>query len=926
MEVLNYQNFDIWIEKKTDGRYPVVVAPPSLDDDEYLRDDILSPEFSSLMESFDKNKSSREELERVGKHLFECLFRGRVLTRFHNVLGKVLEDDETGVRIRLFIKAPEIAVLPWELLYDQRRFLATWIKTPVVRYLRISEGNRKLTIKPPIKILVAIPSFSGLKTLDEERIVKSAFADLERKNLVKLVFMTDRVSHETIKNKLRDEGPFHVFHFIGHGCFKKDEDDGYLLVNRDPTGPDDVEFLVDVEKLEQLSAEEFADLFQNHLTMKLIVLNSCLGAKLSSVRPLSGVVPRLFGREIPAVVAMQYPVLDAAAARFAAEFYGSLCKGYQRGLVDVAVTNARNNMRSGKLRHDLSFAASVLFMRSDSGVIFHLPLDEPVNNSVRSVETADERPAPGGAGSLRTAFQAAASQIQLVSDAPRLTAVKEAQGKNIEVVEKLKSQATTIDEHKALDEELQAEKSEFEKLERQLSGVFKATARISRAALVLGAFIFFASTFGLFNVVGIDDTFQRVSSNYLRGELLGGRSFADDHIRVIVLDENTPPVNGVPSKNRIDDRRFHAEMIDALAQAGASVVAIDIYPNAESKDWDAGLADAIKRAEDLGTHVIIGTKGVTPSGQPMSNIPPVLREALGDKIGNVEAGRIFAGFVPAMKAVALGTEITEGPRAQMSDRNAAVAPSFVLQVIRYFRLPKDARAADISFDREARRVNLIGHNNDIGSIPVNDDAMLYYFSPANEDILAGVRRPYQQVYADLKKPGALDEFRNRIVMIGYRSDQDVHYVNGVRQMPGVEIQACVASNIFQRISLRRLSAVQNALIIVLMMGIGLLLQTKPMHRFSIKLRRFESPVLRRLITIPVPLLVVVALYLTAIYFIYSRTNWEIDMTYHIAALFAAYWFGNFLREKRYLAAKVQPKPEKPQTPQLLPHEEVAAGA
>ena len=913
---LKYDNFDIWIEKERDGRYPVVLWPPSFAVNEFLSEEISSQDLAKNWEAFDKNEASRDVLEKVGRTLFNCLFHDSILNKFNSEFGKIRDDDAKGLRIRLFIQDPTIAKLPWELLYDPSRslFLATWIKTPVVRYMRVSDGNRGLDVDRTLKVLVAIPSFSGLNVVEEERIIRSAFAEMEKKKLVQLEFMTDRVSIETLSNRLDEKGPFHIFHFIGHGCFKKGEDDGYLLVNRDPTGDEsDSDELIDVEQLEQLSAEDFSDLFKNHSSMKLVVLNSCLGAKVSHTKPLAGIVPKLFAREIPAVVAMQYPIMNEAAVRFAAKFYGTLCKGYQRGLIDVAVTEARNLMHI-KGRSELSFATPVLFLRSDSGAIFDLQLDDPYEEvDLPSVTLSADTEKGLASGQLRSGFRMfwnlIAGPIHLASDAPRLTALKEAREKNIEIVEEKQRLATTYEEANALNRELEHEKFQVEQIDRRLSGVVAATLKISRAALALGLVIFLNSTFGLFNLAGIDDFFQRVSSNYLRGELLGGRSFADDQIRVIMVDRNKR-IGGFPSQKRSDDRAYHAEMIDALAQAGASVVAIDIYPNGPSPA-DEALASAINRAEQAGTHVIMGTKGVTESGEPLTEIPQVLRQALSDKIGNVQTGLILAGFRPAMKALALGTEITAGDQANL------VTPSFVLQVIRHFNLPANTRAASVSFDREHRTIRLLPHDGSPArSIPVNDDDLFYYFSPASEDILRGVRRSYQDVYARRTEPNGLQEFRRKIVMIGYDIDTDLHYVNGVRQMPGVEIQACVASNILQGISLRHLSTLQNGLIILLMTVIGLVLQTRPLRRFSIQLP-FESPVLRKLITIPVPLLVVLFLYLVVIYFIYSRTNWEIEMTYHVAALFLSYWVGNLIHEKRDSLASLIQKLKPPKSEEVV---------
>jgi CHASE2 domain-containing sensor protein len=550
-------------------------------------------------------------------------------------------------------------------------------------------------------------------------------------------------------------------------------------------------------------------------------------------------------------------------------------------------------------------------MRSDSGAIFDLRLDPP---PVPKAPILGINPV-GVALPLSTSpslipllWHKATDAIRLVSDAPRLTALKDAREKNIEVVERLTRQARTVDEQNALVEELESERTEFKKLEQRLSGVVSASVKLSRTALSLGVILFLASTFGLFNIVGIDDYFQRVSSNYLRGAS-GGSLFADDKIRIILAQNGQPPLEGAPGPTH---RPRHAEMIDALTQAGASVVALDTFPD-EPSEWDVALANSIKRAEAAGTHVIIGTDDVKASGEPETNIPETLKEALPDKIGNVKVGYTLAGFLPATKAIKLANEI------QTSERQPWLYPSLVLQTIRYFNLPANARPADVSFDRERRTMNLVADDKLIQSIPVNDNQMRYYFSPPTEDVLTGVRRTYQDVYANRNKPESLQEFRGKIVMIGYEADDDVHYVNGVRKMPGVEIQACVASNILQRVSLRRLSDIQNGLILLLMIGIGFALQTKLMQRFSIKLP-FESPVLKKLITIPVPLLVVLLLYLTAIYLIYSRTNWEIDMTYHIAALFMAYCFGNYVQEKRSRVAAPERKLE------LAQHEEVPADA
>jgi hypothetical protein len=82
---------------------------------------------------------------------------------------------------------------------------------------------------------------------------------------------------------------------------------------------------------------------------------------------------------VPAVVTMQFPITDEAAATFAQEFYKRLCAGEDAGQVDVAVTYARV-MLAALHTGDHSWAAPVLYTHAADGVIYRLPMQtsEPV--------------------------------------------------------------------------------------------------------------------------------------------------------------------------------------------------------------------------------------------------------------------------------------------------------------------------------------------------------------------------------------------------------------------------------------------------------------------------------------------------------------------------------------------------------------------
>ncbi len=895
-----YNNFDIRIRAESENRYAVYVNDS--DYAEYLCDELLSPDVRAKLMAFEKNESNRQELKEVGLHLFNCLFRGTVLNQFHIAFGEVKDDESKGLRIRLRIQPPEIAALPWELLYDpyRARFLATWTKTPVTRFLKISEVNRQLAIKPPVRVLVAIPAFSGLAVDKEEKIVREAFKDLEGKKLVHLEFMHGKVSTTTIANKLDEGPPFHIFHFIGHGCFKKGEEDGYILVN--PDGDEySTEFVpTEFEKLAYMCAEDFADLFMNHPSMKLIVLNSCQGAQVSSIRPLAGVVPRLFGREIPAVVAMQYPILDEAALRFSNRFYRTLCKGYERGLIDSAITSARNLMHV-KGRDDLSFATPVLFMRSESGAIFDLKDEPDEPTGVEEDVTPDalfKEPAKPATSFVNRFWRSLTAPVRWINDAPRLEAVRAARNETLAGLEKKKPAAQSQEELVSLQKEIDHEQREAQSLDVRLSRAVRATIAVAAIALVLSSAVFLASALGL--LYAVDNYLQEKSAAYLRSNKLGGTALGDDQMRIVVVDETS--VNGMPSQKPEEDRQYHVQMINGLARAGAKVIAIDIYLEGDT-DWDSELAQSIKQAAATGTQVILGTYGYTPEGRPQ-NLPDELRELPDDHFGNVNVALL--GSSPGLQWVKLGDRITSGRQF--------IAPSFILQAVRQFRRTGEA-VPYVLFNKSDGEINLLnGPEELVTPIPVEGEAMHYYFNVPDDSTLGTVRSTYQDVLANRDRPGALQGFQGKLVMIGYRDE--AHRV-GTRSIPGVEVQAAIVANILQGAHLKKLTGIKNGVAILLLVGIGIILQTRKLRRFSIALP-FLSPGLQKFFRIPLHLIFVTLLYLAVIYFIYSRTTWVVDISYHLVALVLSYWVAGFFMHAPHnlmdgIYKQLQP-PQKPEVP------------
>ena len=86
------------------------------------------------------------------------------------------------------------------------------------------------------------------------------------------------------------------------------------------------------------TATELARLLVDHFSLRLVVLNACLGAKADAGDTLTSTSSVLVRRGVPAVVAMQHEIGDQAAVEFARSFYTALANWKP---VDESVAEAR---------------------------------------------------------------------------------------------------------------------------------------------------------------------------------------------------------------------------------------------------------------------------------------------------------------------------------------------------------------------------------------------------------------------------------------------------------------------------------------------------------------------------------------------------------------------------------------------------------
>jgi CHASE2 domain-containing sensor protein len=846
---VDYKNFNLRIEPKLNDSYPVVVES---DQGEATGKFVLSAECLELAEQLkqieDLDAASPAPMN-LGASLYRCLFENDIGRMLDKSLGAVT-DKEQGLRIRLRLTPAEIAALPWEVLYDQQAkcFLATSDKTPLTRYIELSQPIKALTTEPPVKVLTLIPGGSGLDVETEERIISQALGNLDS---VEMRVLKDKVTRSEISRALVDD-EYHILHFIGHGVFENE--DGYLLINSEDGGED------------RISAATFADFFRNYPCLKLVVLNACQGAEVAATRELAGVAPQLVARGVPAVVAMQYPISDHAALVFAKEFYLKLCSGWSRGQVEMAVSHARNRIRMDVEKEPVAFATPVLFMRSDTGIIFDLENSEQQQPFWRR---------------LLTLFGSAP-----VKNVSRLKQVKRTHEKNIEVLDESTRDADDETRGQAL-EEIEREREAIAAVDQRIVHWNRAFLASVLAALVM----FFVGYTGLFDVFHADDWLATRFIPYMDEYVAKPFSPA---VRLILADEGANGNLGVPDASW---RGYHVSLLDKLSEAGAKVIVFDLQLNKSNPERDKEFAEAISRSKARGTRVILG-RGLDELGniKPDADLTPELASVAGDDWGNYDVGGSQHGGIVRLYQLAQ----PDRKSGQTNTPEKPTIPSLGLQAVSAFLSDGPAVKAFFDEDREQMQLRLDGRL--VKTIPVYENSYSDYdfpFSVADRADLSTATNSYIDVFNQQDKEYLRRQYQNSIVLIGFKKSEDLFNVFKAEKRYGSEIHANVISNILVDSYVGLLSTPYELLIVAVMVGIGVLVKARFSRVFATRIViPFTDP--KKTFEVPGLLIVADIVYLLIAFLLYKNQLIFILKTYHLIAPFVAYWLTGKLRRRASL--------------------------
>ena len=302
---------------------------------------------------------TEQPVREAGELLFAGLLgAGEVAGRYRAAAAVAAMDGE-GLRVVLRIDTPTLAGLPWEAMYDQAAGAYVCRQDQLVRHVPVASVPAPMRIRPPLRILGVVSSPRGLPVLDvdkEQDQLARALAWPVGQGLAELCWAPAATWTE-LQDLLLD-GEWHVLHFIGHGDFDPDRDEGVLALVREDGRADVV------------AAHRLVDLLRQARPMpRLMVLNSCSGAAAGISDLFSGTAAALVRGGVSAVAAMQYEISDSAAVAFARGFYAAIARG--RG-VDDAVSSGRVAIL-GLSDRTLEWVTPVLYLRGHETRLFTLP-------------------------------------------------------------------------------------------------------------------------------------------------------------------------------------------------------------------------------------------------------------------------------------------------------------------------------------------------------------------------------------------------------------------------------------------------------------------------------------------------------------------------------------------------------------------------
>jgi CHAT domain-containing protein len=312
--------------------------------------DKIEARYSALNES-----KSNKTIQRFGELLFDTLIREDIKYLWHRIQENASNSNQ-GIRLRLVCTEPRLIRVPWEYIYDKQehRFIALAKDYSIVRAFADLNPSSPLHVGDQLRLLAVSsspPQLTPVRAEDEKRRIKEILKKSPHINQ----FNSLQGNQKKLRDQLGKLNP-HVLHYVGHGYFNNATAEALLA------------FEGENDETNYINVDSFDHLLQAAESIRLVVLNACSTAEVSTARVISGFAQSLAQKNIPAIVAMQDTICDEASFEFAQGFYQALSK---TGSVERGMVAGRQSIQDDAKSNE--WGLPVLWLRAPEGKLFDIP-------------------------------------------------------------------------------------------------------------------------------------------------------------------------------------------------------------------------------------------------------------------------------------------------------------------------------------------------------------------------------------------------------------------------------------------------------------------------------------------------------------------------------------------------------------------------
>lgn len=238
-----------------------------------------------------------------------------LLIRLIEALRERLKANPDGIE-QLSKGADLLWRVPWEYLHDGNEFLTLSGKAYLTRK-PIGLGEVAAIKSPqPLRLLVVVSSPNRLPELNTEkeiRVIQEAIDPARGKGWLEIDYL-EIATLTNLRSKIKHFQP-HILHYTGHGGKLPFSNETYLACEDDDG------------ELKPVFGDDLRRITAGSGSLQLVVLSGCMTAQTHHRDALKGIGTSLLQDSLPAVLSMQYSVLDESAIEFAAKFYEELSRG-----------------------------------------------------------------------------------------------------------------------------------------------------------------------------------------------------------------------------------------------------------------------------------------------------------------------------------------------------------------------------------------------------------------------------------------------------------------------------------------------------------------------------------------------------------------------------------------------------------------------